>query len=346
MEQFSFKQGNATIRHLKEPEKPKRKKMNTDRILFILLLVTIGIYGSFKLYKGVAVIELDGMVTMDKLEVHFTDDIRLNSLLVEEGAEIQKGDTLFQYTNQYYENDAASYVNIISNRERVDREILDLRRQLDEKRTEQKILQNRLKELRFELERIRSMVALAALTKTKFDDQQYKIDRAEDDLDLVKQEIRYLIRHIDQLNRLKANYSVAASSGGSGIQKQLYIAPEDGVIGRINVRENEVCYKADQVMTIHQPQHLRIQAYFVQEELDKAEIGRIVNLEFPDGTKQKGIIDKFYVSTYELPPEFQKKYEPTQRSLLVDIIPLDVNDLEEWKQFYKMSVKVSIGRFN
>ncbi len=345
MEQFSFTQGNATIRTLKEPPKEK-KKMNTDRVLFLALLVIVGIYGIFKLYKGVAIIEIDGMVTMEKLEVHFTDDIRISSMLVEEGATIQKGDTLFGYLNQYFENDGASYSNIVSNRERINREILGLNRQLSGKRTERQILQNRLAEEQMELEKTRELVALAALTVGSFDTQQRVIANIEDDLRLVREEIRFLIRHIDQLTRLKREYSISASFGGNSVQKRLYVAPTDGIIGRISVNENEVCYEGDQVMAIHQPDQVRIQAYFTQEESDKVEVGRIVSLEFPDGTKQKGVIDKFYVSTYELPPEFQKKYEPTERSILADIVPLNEDDLEGWKQFYKMSVKVSLGRFN
>lgn len=344
MEQFSFKQGNATIRHLQEPAK-KKKKLNTDRVLFIILLVIIAVYGLFKLYKGIAVIELDGMVTMEKLEVHFTDDIRLNGFAIEEGAEIQKGDTLFRYTNQYFENDGASYASIISNKERINREILGLTRELNEKRTEREILKGRLADQRFKREKIRELVSLAATNRFSFDEQQRIISVTEDKLELVKEEIRFLIRHIDQLNRLKKEYSISATSGGATSQRKMYIAPTDGIIGRISVKENEVCYKGDEVMTIHQPQHVRIQAYFTQEESDKIQVGRIVNLEFPDGTKQKGVIDKYYVSTYELPAEFQKKYEPTERSILVDISPLNEEDLEGWKQFYKMSVKVSLGRF-
>ena len=346
MEQFSFRKGNAVIRHLKEPPK-KKKKLNTDRILFIVLLIAVAIYGVFKLYKGIAVVEVDGMVTMDKLEVHFTDDIRLNSIGIEEGVEIRKGDTLFSYINKYFENEGTSYSNIISNKERVDREILGLTRRLNEKRTERDILKERLANERKELETIRGLVSLAALTRSSFDDQKRFVSRTEDELSLVKEEIRYLIRHIDQLNRLKREYSTSVSlNANSAFVNKLYIAPTDGVIGRINVQENEVCYKGDEVMTIHQPQNVRIQAYFIQEETDKVQVGKTVHLEFPDGTEGTGVISKYYVSTYELPPEFQKKYEPTERSILVDIVPLDENELEDWKQFYKMSVKVSLSRFN
>ncbi len=344
MEQFTFKSGNAAIRHLKELPKPK-KKMNTDRLLFIILLICVSIYFGYKLYKGIAVVEVDGMVTMDKLSVEFTDDVRVLSYKIEEGVEIERGDTLFTYMNQYFEDDAANYVSSVSNIERITREELELQRKLSEKRAERNIHQKKLTEERFELERVRDLVTLAVYTRTQFEDQNTKVANTLAKIELVKEEIKYLIRHLDQLKKLKKQYEVAAKGNSNREIEKLYIAPSDGVIGKISIAENEVCYEKEEVLTIHQPSNIRIQAYFSQKVLEQVRVGEIVNVQFPDGSKQKGIIDKYYVSTYELPPEFQKKYEPTERGILVDISPLNKEDVEGWKQFYKMSVKVSTGRF-
>jgi len=343
MKQFNFKKGKAEIRHLKEP--PKKKKINIERILFVILLLILACFGVYKLYLHVKLIRVDGMVTMDKLLVHFTDDVRVLSLDVEEGAVILRGDTLFQYMDQSFEDNATLYNINASNIESINRELLELRRKLEGKRAERLILRNRVRESRFELEKIRELVALAAYTKSKFDAHEQLVKESEDKLSLVQQEIRYLIRHIDRLNNLKGVYRGRSVGRGSYGIRQFYVAPTDGVIGKINVRENEVCYKPDDVMTIHQPEKLKIQAFFNQEVIDKIKKEKIVDIEFPDGTVEQGIIDKFYVATYALPPEFQKKYEPTERSIVVDILPLDEENLEGWQQFYKMSVKVSVERF-
>lgn len=109
------------------------------------------------------------MVTMDKLLVHFTDDVRVLSLDVEEGAVILRGDTLFQYMDQSFEDNATLYNINASNIESINRELLELRRKLEGKRAERLILRNRVRESRFELEKIRELVALAAYTKSKFD---------------------------------------------------------------------------------------------------------------------------------------------------------------------------------
>lgn len=343
MKPFSFKKGKAEIRHLKEP--PKKRKINMERVVFVMLIIVLLAYGLYKLYLQIALIRVDGMVTMDKLLVHFTDDIRVLALDVEEGAVVLSGDTLFQYMDQNFEDDASIYTINSSNVESVNRELLELRRKLEEKRAGRRILLNRARESRLKLEKVRELVALAAYTKRSYDELERLVQKTEDDLSLVQEEIRYLIRHIDRLTSLRGVYRSRAIGGGSVGIRRFYVAPTDGIIGKISVRENEVCYKPNDVMTIHQPEQIKIQAFFKQEVIDKIEKNRVVDIEFPDGTIQKGVIDKYYVATYALPPEFQKKYEPTERSIVVDILPLDDKNLGGWQQFYKMSVKVSIERF-
>ena len=44
--------------------------------------------------------------------------------------------------------------------------------------------------------------------------------------------------------------------------------------------------------------------------------------------------------------EFQKKYEPTTRSIAADIYPVDSTEIVKWKAFYKMSVDISKLKFN
>ena len=67
----------------------------------------------------------------------------------------------------------------------------------------------------------------------------------------------------------------------------------------------------------------------------------MLNITFPDGTETKGILRRFYYSTYPLPDEFQKRYEPTTRTVAADIYPVNDADYEHWKAFYKMGVSVS-----
>ena len=98
-------------------------------------------------------------------------------------------------------------------------------------------------------------------------------------------------------------------------------------------------------MTIHNTEKVNIKAYFNQEALPDAVRGTKVKIDFPDGSSSNGFISNISVATYELPSEFQKKYEPTQRSILATVEPQNIEDLEIWKKFYKMNVKVIINRW-
>ena len=99
-------------------------------------------------------------------------------------------------------------------------------------------------------------------------------------------------------------------------------------------------------MSIHQAHPAFIKAYFEQEDLRYFDVGDVFTIDFPDGTTSKGVLKRFYIATYTLPEEFQKKYEPTTRSIAADIYPLDSTEIVKWKAFYKMSVDISKLKFN
>jgi len=73
--------------------------------------------------------------------------------------------------------------------------------------------------------------------------------------------------------------------------------------------------------------------------------GVIFKFIFPVGSTSYVYLKRFYIATYVLPEEFQKKYEPTTRSVAADIYPLNNEDLAKWKAFYKMGVDISKFKF-
>ena len=94
-------------------------------------------------------------------------------------------------------------------------------------------------------------------------------------------------------------------------------------------------------MTLHKDRPAFIKAYFEQEDIANFNTGDVFKVTFPDGSISYGILKRFYIATYVLPEEFQKKYEPTTRSVAADIYPLKEGEILKWKAFYKMGVDVS-----
>ena len=124
-----------------------------------------------------------------------------------------------------------------------------------------------------------------------------------------------------------------------------FTCPIDGNITRILKQAFEVALKTENILSLHQPEHVHIRGYFDQTDLGDIHEGDIVDIEFPDGTASEGRVDRFEFSTRILPEEFQKKFEPTTRTLAVDILPLKDADLEIWKKYFKLSVKLSKRTF-
>lgn len=344
MKEFTFSSGNAAILQLKELPKPKKKKLNTDRVLFLALLAIILIYALVKLYQGIALIQVDGMVTMDKLSVNFSEDIRILDINIREGADISHGDTLFTYRNQYFENDANYFSMQVSNQERMNRDRRQIEMDIRQKEAERDYHLQTVEMLTNESNETARLVALAVYPKTMYEQANQRLRRAEIDLQKTEKELLILKQEREKL--LQSESSNINRSIPDGFQNtRFYKAPFNGIVGQISVQENEISYKANEVLTIHQPNKTKIQAYFPQSAIDYISIGETVELSFPNGETRQGVIEQYYIATYELPDEFQKSYEPTERGILVDILPFKDSDDNDWKKFYKMSVTVSVGRF-
>ncbi len=353
-----FKYQESVLRTVDEPV--VKKKFNWDRFLFVLLLV-LGIgYFCYTYYLRVAYTNVPGLVILEKMAVNFTDDIRLLELCAKEGDVILEGDTLFTYSYEKGEPVENQMQNItISNRvsgggntstnRNILRDKLTLKRQIAVKGSEREGRRERLKAKKAELEEQRKQILMGVDVAYKLPALQTSIIAIETDITSLTREIRILRKHLAALRaeekRLKnAEMATLAESlsNGSGAReaKYHYAAPIEGIIGKISNSPNEVCYRTENLMVIHQMANMKVRAYFDQKDAKTIVRGEEVGVEFPDGTIGRGIVDNFYISTYAMPPEFQKKYEPRERSVIVDIVPIDTEEAKIWMVYYKMAVTI------
>jgi len=290
------------------------------------------------------------------MAVNFTDDIRLQEICVREGDAIDGGDTLFVYT---YEDQAQvdhevksitqKYKTEADNTKWYDREILNIKRQMAIKKSEIAGVNSRLNGKKTERKEQEKQILLGVDVAYKLPPIDSDIIRFETDIDALGREIKILKNH---LYLLRKQQKALADQDRSNVKESItrsmayrntryyYASPVSGEIGQINNSPNEVCYKAKDVMVIHQLENLKIKAYFDQSLYQEIQIGEEVSIEFPDGTVGRGVINNFYVSTYELPAEFQKRYEPVERRIVVDVLPLDMDEAALWIGYYKMAVTI------
>lgn len=337
MNQFSYKKGKAIIRTLKEP-KVKKKKLNLDRVLFILIILGLCFWLLSFVYKKTVWIEGNGQMLMEKVDVNFTNDIRVKEIFINEGDTVCVGSRLFNYYQDDFDSDASIVLKNVDRQEKQYSNLQDLIKEIYLKRLQLKSLRERLAFLEKEEKKAIKLILLDVYTKVKLDGIIQQKMLLENQINLLENELYFL-----KLQKRNLGPDASISIGGGNFGNS-YTSPIEGVVGQILKNSEESCYKTENVMTIHDVEKVFIKAYFNLKDLAHIKKGTLVLVEFPDKTISQGIINKLYISTYKAPTEFQKKYEPTERNILTEIVPLDKEQIPEWGKFYKLNLKVKIGK--
>lgn len=339
MKKFTYKKGKAIIRTLKEP-KLKKKKLNFDRIIYFIIIIGLFFWLVSFAYKKTKWTYGNGQMLMEKVDVNFTNDIRVKEIFINEGQTVEIGDSLFNYFQNDFDSDASIVLKNFDKREKNYDNLQEILRERYLKNIQLKHLKEQYNILLEREKQVTKLVLLDVYTKTKLDEIVMQKLQLQSKIKLLQSEI-YLL----SLQKKNTINNKGISYGGNNNYQNTYISPIKGVIGQISKNSEESCYKTENVMTIHNVETVFIKAYFNLKDIAKVKEGSIVLVEFPDKSLSEGIINKLYISTYKAPTEFQKKYEPTERNILAEIIPMNKEEIPEWGKYYKLNLKVKVPKY-
>lgn len=364
MKNINFKRNESVLKGLEIQTQGKKKgKVNWDRIIYFALLAVILIFFFRYLINEMFFIEGNGQVRFENISIRNTDDCRVIEIFVSEGDEVKIGDSLFSYIpddENADNNNANSYGSAgfaLNSKKQGDvswseREVFKVKEEI---KVNNFLIAEKVKLKNLysaELQRIRNEVMLDVLPRNKLDDQLAKINQLNFDIQSLRGKTSMLAASLNQLEGMKRDLSATTTYAGQGLggggddsRQKVFYAPLSGVITTVMKNEFEVALKSEEIMSIHKPENISVRGFFQQEDLASLKIGDRVDLHFPDGSDGRGIIKRFYFATYRLPEEFQKKYEPTTRSLTVDIYPETKHDLKMWKAYWKMAVKITKTKY-
>jgi hypothetical protein len=222
------------------------------------------------------------------------------------------------------------------------------KRDLDLEQIKLRSLAVMVKRYETEIEKVRKLVLLDVSSREKLDQLELTLFETRQEWEVSRSRVAFLQRNIEQtksfINTPMSAFASGEAGGSGGDLYSRYVAPKAGVIGRIEYNPNEIVYKTNSVLAINNPDSIHVVGYFDPREIGYIGKGVRVKLIFPDKTEGWGVIVKYYIATYALPEEFQKKYEPTTRSI-VTIIALENNDTNMLQRFFKMTVKLEINKF-
>lgn len=375
MKSLNFQRNKALFRVSNEQEIKKRR--NWDRIIYLVLL--IGFLGFMLVYafNKILILHANGHVIIESSRIRLTDDARLEQVFVEEGDSVNIGDTLFTYSLDMDldisgSGAAGASISIGGFTGKTNADNWWLKEMYNIKKTisinNVKINENTglIKSYQLELKRMTNEVILDVMPKQRLDYLQTEIVKLKADIQKINQEnaeLNSLMKTLKpfenspappSIKNLKLTSQGKHSSGGNNdfvkdlkfsgellSERHYFTAPMDGIVTRIYIHSTETALKTEDIMALHKDRPAYIKAFFDQEDLANFKIDDVFTVTFPDGSKSYGVLKRFYIATYVLPEEFQKKYEPTTRSVAADIYPLKEEDLKQWKAFYKMGVDIS-----
>ncbi|MBL7912488.1 MAG: hypothetical protein JNJ41_15615 [Bacteroidia bacterium] len=370
MKSVNFQRNKALIRVVNEQK--IKKQRNWDRIMYLGLLGFFLIFVIYYFATKYLFIHAYGHVIIESTRIRLTDDARIIEFYVQEGDRIKQNDTLFSYALDRDDDisGGSSYaqsVNIgsIMGGSRDDwwvKEIYALKKKIALNNIDISENDNLVAGYKKEIKRVSNEVILDVLPKSRLEFLQNEIITLNTENKKLEKENRELNSLMKTLGPSKSPKSIKGvnvrSRKGNNIgdkegvrkldfseelltQAKYFRSPMNGIATRIYIHGYETALKSEEIMALHEAQPAYIKAYFEQEDLRYFKEGDLFSIEFPDGTISKGILRRFYIATYTLPEEFQKKYEPTTRSIAADIYPLDTLEIKKWKTFYKMSVDIS-----
>jgi hypothetical protein len=381
MKSLNFQRNKSLFRVTNEKE--TKKKTNWDRIVYLILLFLFVLFILYYILNKLLMVHAYGHVIIESTKIRLTDDARIAEMRVHEGDSVVVGDTLFTYSLDLDQDisgpnagGAALSIAGLSGGSRGNTDYWWLKELYNVKKTIAintiKVNENTelIKNFEGELKRMTNEVILDVLPKQRLDYLQTEIYKLKaENLKLVGENnqlygLMKTLKPFDTPANTAAkigNIKISTSGKSSG-QKDYYrtdllfsgellsdlhyfTAPMDGLVTRIFIQPTETALKTEEIMTLHKNRPAFIKAYFEQEDLANFKEGDIFKVTFPDGSTSYGMLKRFYIATYVLPEEFQKKYEPTTRSVAADIYPLNNEDLAKWKAFYKMGVDISKFKF-
>ncbi len=350
MRSADFNSTNSKIRVLQEV-RPKKKKINWDRLIYFFFIIASILTVLYYVARNNLYVRAEGQVLFRKLEIQFTQDVQIINIVKEQGDRVYVGDTLFYY----YDEKAINHSTLVRHELPVSSDNLDWI--IRERLTTQKKIEiakisideaNQLINMtQLEKDRLQKEIYLDIYPASKLDPYIHRLVEFRGQIDAMNEEIKFHEKYLgwlavqERLEVRREQLRERLADGYIPLVLRAYISPVEGVITHIAKENHEVALESEIVMAVHKPANLYIQAFYDQQDVEHLKEGDIVDVTFPDGSESQGKVHRFYVATYELPLEFQKRYEPLTRSIAAEIIPLDPVHAGQWQAFYKLNAEIS-----
>jgi len=310
---MKLKNHRPSTRLIREP-RAMPKKRNLGRWIYIGLLMLIGLwafdvfFGQFFFLRG------NGLVVARPYVVASEYIGTVQDISVRQGEAVNEGDVVaFLKSKQYDEELARSHFELSA----LSADRARLTSELNGQRELIALAKKRLSSATSFRARLETGLANGVSTGTALNtayEREYTaredLERITSDITALRAELAALYQQIDQ-RRVLMQKIEAAYDGGR------LVAPAGGIVTEVNAIESSVIRPGDPIMTIAAGTPY-VLAYFENGSLYDIEPGQQVTMYY--GTRNLiGIVTALLPVSEQLPEEFQRSFEPTDRAQIAEI---------------------------
>ncbi len=330
----------------REENRPVPKQINWDRLVYLLILVTILIIIGFWAFKNYLTVQGYGYVATPTLHLRAPDGMKITQLYVEKGKQINKGDSLFGFIPA--DNDKSVNLAFDLQRKQLSNaaDIKALKNKASVLRAERKGLQQKLTYYQNEHQKTQQKVKLALVTVGDLE----RIEEKQLDLKAKIKELKAKLKALYlEINGLQHSAKNEASiyqdqlNNRSALLKSPYTSPVSGTITEVYALPNQMVFGAEPIMNIKLQQAAPyIIAKFSRRDAEYLVPGQVFTVEFHNGAKSQAVISDFYTgeSTYN---NTWKKWTDVQSSdefIVVQLKPLSPEMAQEWRKHRGVGVQL------
>ncbi len=328
-------------------EQKTTKKVNWDRTIYLIVLAGLVAYFGWLGLYNLMFINANGHVLFEKISVRIPADVKMQEWFAQEGQYIREGDTLFSYVDRR-SADLANKEILVSHSGNLNwftKESVNVRKQIALNDLERGSIDAEINSLETKVLKLQNEIALDLAPRSRLSALHNVLSDKKVKVQKLKSENGFLYSYLNRIENDEPTPPDQGTQVSSDFGKQYYIAPMAGTVTKVYKEEHEIALKTEPIMMLQKMNDVYVKAFFDQEYLKYLAEGDLVTITYPDGTKSGGVIGRFYPSTFRQSAEFQNRHEPVQRTLGVDIYPTNERELEKWRVFYKMGVKITKSKW-
>lgn len=325
------------------------KKRKWDRWIYLGVLILITLSFLKWLLTPMVFDIAHGVLLQEQHPIQFTGDIRIVEYKFEEGNEVKKGDTLFVFhediTTINSQGAKIDSVNILIDYNQGKANLIAIDAQIAKRKLFLVDLNKRLEYWKSELDRKEKLVYLNAITPNELANVDRSIDDVSHQINTTETEYRVLqterAKLLASLNSIK---SLRDSEVAYRSENQFYIVPYDGKIDRINIPQNQICYK-EQIVTSIIKDNYFVRAYIEMSDLDEFNENDDVIIELPYTNKKlSGKVKRMY-NLSEIKDEviLDQSVNKYKNAAVVEIVPSEGAKWDNIK-ISRIPVKVKKGK--